>query len=314
MIIGALGFEEAEVIIICWITMICVMAQRTNQGIRNNLLLINIISIDSINMTKKVYKKKPRKQQMKKRSIVRVNTRNQMPVPMQIKTAFVMEFAGLWDTVSSGIVDPYLQLNGNTLIPSASSGPLLSGTGSGPKFYSGGGGFNIGAGTCPTGFQNYFSVSTSTIGLYSRYTVTGIRYSWIVNPQDNASQSQIVVTPEVRNSYTDNSSYTTTTEMQNAPYARDKRVTGNNTVRGNTISGYIDFAKFLGISRTKLLTDTSYSGYVTSSGIVVPAVPINITFAVRNNLGVPYITKLPYGLNLKYYVTFNQQAGRLMGD
>lgn len=269
-----------------------------------------------------VYKKRAKRVYKRKSKIVRkkkmiVSTRNQMPVPLQCSSAFVLEFSGLWDTNATTFA-PYLMVNANTIIPVSGSGPLLSSLSAGNRFtgtaVGAGNAFDVTTTTFPTGFQNYMGPTASTVGMYSRYTVTGVKYRWTCTPQDNSSQTHLVVVPEAVATYNSATLYGSVTEMQNAPYAKSKRVTGNNSVSNNTITGYIDIAKFLGISKTKLLTDTSYSGYVFTSGIVVPGIPVNLTFASRNNLGVAPTLDLPYNLELKYYITFSQTSGKLLAD
>lgn len=247
--------------------------------------------------------------------IVHLHTRNQMPLPKAITTSFVLEFAGLWDTTGAAIFDPYLNNSLSTLL-STGAGPLFCGNAANRHYGStpgAGNAFNVTVSTQPAGFASFIPFTTGGQGLYNRYCVTGVHYAATVNPQTQADQCQLIVLPEI-NAYTAASKYTNLAEMQQAPYAKDKRCTGNNTVAGNTVSGYISLSKLLGISKQKLLTDTSYSGYCDSSGIVVPAVNVNLIMAARNNLGAVYPSKLPYGLRLKYYVTLMQEAGKMLTD
>lgn len=271
---------------------------------------------------KTVVKKKAAAKNTKK---VVIRTTHHQPIPTMMSDEFELEFAGI---ILAGQVPSVnglmLEVGLNTLIPFSTYGPLYVGTSTnsfltGTVFTPMGGTTYFNSGTHPTGLVSFLSASSSANGLYSKYTVTGIKYTITASPIAGGDIGMLVVCPDTPSAYNVLPTTSVLAEMRQYPWAKSKMVSGNNNQGNNTLTGYIDVAKYMGVTRSVLMSDIIYSG---QSLFGVTANPPSYSNGAAAHLVIGFqcldsasnASPISLQVRLKYYVTFREPCSKALSD
>lgn len=270
--------------------------------------------------TKKVVRKRPAKNTKK----VVIRTTRHQPIPMELSDSFQLAWQGNIPSgaIMAGTTGLQLQLGANVLYPSATHGPFYVGNLNTEWYQTSnfsplGGPTYLQPTTCPTGLLSFMSYSATSVSLYSRYTVTGISYDFTIIP--TTVPVMVVVSPDKPSSGSAGPSTTNIAELIDYPWSKSKICTPYNSLGSNRIKGYIDIAKYLGITRDVLMSDSSYSGFSDEQGVTLaPSYTANA--AVQLVLQImnmdATVSTSPTGLTAKiqYHVTFRDPAAKLLSD
>lgn len=276
-------------------------------------------------MPKKVYKKKTpmRKRVYKKARIQKIvvfKASHQQPIPPSLSDKFNMIWQGQIK-VRAGNANMVLSVHANNLVTGNNQGPTQCGAAgtnwSNVALFLATPPLSATFVDYPTGFTSFVSPGISASSLYSRYFVTGVSYEFTVQPISTADAIKFAVFPDMPgNVATLSTNYVNIREAENGPFAQSKICYSSNDSRGNTIKGYLDIAKYLGMSKSDMLKDHSYSGLVNAVSNKTTdlnnLVTLNTQFTTLD--GVDTASAINVSVKLRYYVTFQTAQGKLLTD
>lgn len=277
------------------------------------------------------YKKytKRRKTNVKKRKTNRkINmghvvwkNKNYNPVPKQLSDSFALEWEGQIPASTLLAGGFYHGIGLNNINPGNGYGPFYAVPTSTSwtntavfKLV----GSTISTATQPTGMAVFYSGNTGLTSLYQKAVVTGVSYKVIYQPVNSADTLLLAVVPENVTSTSSGSQYVDINEARQSPYAKSRVCYGNNTSSGNTLKGYIDIARFMGISRKELVSNPMFANYCSTNGPVGPTTTqgqfASLFFWAATLDNAQNGSVINVSVKLKYYVTFLETQTKLLSN
>lgn len=242
-----------------------------------------------------------------------IRNRHNQPIPDSMSDTFVFDYQGVYSL--SAFAQTTMALAGNYIVTGSGTGPFVAGT-STQRFTNAAyftlAGSGLTAASIPAGFQSFLPATTGTGGLYQKYWVTGMSYEITVQPTNVNDTMVVCVWQDNPATGTSSTSYATFTETVNGPWSKSKTVWGNNDGRGNTLKGFINYPKILGISKSAYCSDVAYGGSVNGAAITVPTSSAGnlfntyIGFQTLSGGTTSSSTYVNFVAKLKYHVTFKQ--------
>lgn len=262
---------------------------------------------------KRTYKKRPYKKRTTKNTRMTViRTTHHMPIAPKMKIAFEQTVNGFFSLGSaSGVA--YLGLS---YLNGLNGGPISNATAVLPNLIT------STIASYPVGFATYMDPLGSGNTLYSQCIVYGCRITITLTPQSVVDISEFSITPvDTRGGQsgagisdpTVDIPYGSVAAASQAPYGKSLMITSNNNIRQNTLSSYVDVAKFFGVTKKILVTDDNYihSRFLSDDDDNVLASPPRclswqINYQSADNTALT--TNLCYKINVKYYCILQHPA------
>jgi len=270
-------------------------------------------------MTKtKHYRKRKatHKRKAKNTSISVIKTTHHMPMAQKTRVCFEMAINGYFAAGSANSV-AYLGLNFCSQNSSTGSqGPVACATAQLPNLIS------LSTNNYPNGYVIYMDPTGGNAGsFYEQCVVYACRITLTIAPQAVADLCEISLIPVKGQNSVAGVGFTVATAYPNVrvasggPYGKSLLVTSNNNIKQNTLTSYLDVAKFFGVTKKVLYTDENYiqsrilDGEEEDSNILqapynLAAWQINYQSCDNANLTEPLI----YKINVKYYCLLQQPA------
>lgn len=258
----------------------------------------------------------PKKHYKKKLKTTTLRSRNNKILPDRLISRLPLKYWGMIQSGGTGAGTCFVSLN--TILTASGQGPFVAGNVAATRFTSSAAGSMYGIGitaaTLPSGFDGIYSSTVSSVGLYSRYTVLSVSYKIEFIPVASADDIHLAVYPELSSSVTAATTINSINEAFALPFAKNKVMSYIHSKKENTVSGKVDIAQFVGVSRQELINDSDYSGYVDTTGITLPAKVVNLILWQNNTRNVGNTNAIPFRITLSYETMFSKEAGRLMGE
>lgn len=274
-------------------------------------------------INKKRRTKRPVKKYRKKLTIAKTihfKPSHQQPIPNMFTDAFEMQWQGQIP-IRVGNATATLCVQANNIVTGSGTGPLLCGP-AGTRwdnvtYFVSQPALSATHTDFPTGFKSFCSTGIAISSLYQRYFVTGVGYDIVVQPINANDTVKVCVYPDTPGDIqTTGTNFTSITEAENSTYANSKIMWGNNNTSGNRLKGYLDIAKYLGMTKSAMLKDHAYSGMINANQLTTTALDkiVSLNFIYQTLDGVATAAALNVAVKLKYYVTFQGSQGKLLTD
>lgn len=251
---------------------------------------------------------------------IRFRPSHQQPVPNMFTDVFEMQFQGQIP-IRVGNQTATLCIQANNIVTGSGTGPLLCGPAGtrwdNTTYFVAAPALSATHTDFPTGFKSFVSTGVAISSLYQRYFVTGVGYEFVVQPINVNDALKVCVVPDTPGDIqTTGTNYTSLTEAENAAWAKSKICYGTNTSAGNTIKGYLNVSKFLGLTKSAMVKDHGYSGLVNANTLATTAADkiVSLSFIYQALKLADLSSAVNVGVKLKYYVTLQQSQGKLLSD
>lgn len=260
--------------------------------------------------TKRTYKKRTHKHAPKNTRMTVIRTTHHMPIAPKMKIAFEQTINGFF---SSGAASGVAYLGASYVATFDGTGP----TSNGPIY-------NLTAilpnlitstiSSLPVGFATYLDPAGTGNTLYSQCVVYGCRVTITLTPQSVVDISEFSIVPVPSTASYITNPYGSVAAASQAPYGKSLMITSNNNIRQNTLSNYIDVAKFFGVTKKILITNDEYTHSRDNNSdnddtFLIPpnkAIAWQINWQSADNTNLT--TNLCYKINVKYYCILQEPA------